>query len=147
MGTRTKFVCLCLLLGVALVCLFFTAANTIQAYQQFQQDHQHLVAGDVSTVRFWMTIPYIARVYHVPELCLDQSLHISPSNSQLTKHATLRDIASRSKQPINTIIRDVQRTILNYRQKHMSCGSPSTETGGSDGPQTLLVFLWRGAFL
>lgn len=151
---RAKFVCVSLLLCVAVVGTFFTATGTIQAYQRFQQDHQLIQTGDVTTVRAWMTIPYVARVYHVPESCFSQSLHIS--NHWLEKHATLRDIASYYHWSGDGLIRDVQEIILNYRQGQHACGTPVATPGASKTPgapgrvtvtPTFALFIWKGRVL
>jgi hypothetical protein len=100
----------------------FAAANTVQAYQEFQQNHQRILAGDVNAVSPWMTVPYIARVYHVPATCLDGSLHIT--DPFLQKRASLAYIAEATKRRGIDLIHTVQKTILNYRKKRMPCTFP-----------------------
>lgn len=66
-----------------------------------------------------MTIPYIAHVYHVPESCLLQSLHIS---AQILKtYASLRFIADASHRPLDAVMFDVRHTIQEYRQHRLVC--------------------------
>jgi hypothetical protein len=120
---RVKFLLVSLLLALALACMFFSAAGTIQAYQQFEKNHQRITSGDVSTVDSWMTLPYVAHVYHVPETCLYQSLHVL--NSWPTRHETLRALADRYRRPVNQVILEVQYAILNYRKHHIICPAPS----------------------
>lgn len=119
---RLKFIGVSLLLCIALAATVLAAASTIQAYQQFQQKHQRIQVGDVSTISSWMTLPYVAHVYHVPAACLDESLHVSLLTLQ--KHATLRYLADYYKKPVDTVIYTVQRTILDYRAKRLVCSSP-----------------------
>lgn len=119
LSVRLKFLSVSLLLCVALAGTIFAAVRTVQAYQQLEQDHQQLIAGDVSTIRSWMTLPYIARVYRVPSSCLFQSLHVSEPT--LKKYATLRSIADYYKKPVNVVIRDVQVMIQNYRHHRVNC--------------------------
>lgn len=69
-----------------------------------------------------MTIPYIAHVYHVPESCLFQSLHISTLT--LKTYASLRFIADASHRSIDAVMFDVRHTILEYRQHHLVCPTP-----------------------
>jgi hypothetical protein len=97
----------------------FCAVQTVQAFQRFQQEHQLVMTGDVRAIRPWMTVPYIAHFYHVPESYLDQSLHIT--NDQAIHRLPLHDLASRVKRPLNSLILDIQHAILNYR-KHQSGG-------------------------
>ena len=127
-----------LLLCIALAGMVFAAAGTVRAYQSFQEDHQRSIAGDVGTISSWMTLPYISHVYHVPAACLYGSLDISAP--ALQKHATLGYIANYYKKPVDTIIHNVQRVILDYRKKRITCGSPEVKvrvfpgiSGGGDG--------------
>jgi hypothetical protein len=124
---RLRLIGVSLLLCLALASTIFAAAGTVQAYQEFQQDHQRIMAGDVSTVSSWMTIPYVAHVYRVPETCLSVALHVS-KQPQLEKHATLRGIAEYYRRPVNDVIRDVRTTILDYRQKGPACTAPPPES-------------------
>lgn len=122
MKVRVKFLCVSLLLCLALAGLLFSAVRTIQAYQKVQQSHQRILSGDVSSIDAWMTFPYIARVYHVPEGCLYQSLHF-PS-TWMVRHSTLRVIADRYARPVEKIIQDVRQVILRYRRDRTICGPP-----------------------
>ena len=123
MRIRLKFIGVSLLLCVALVSLIVVGTETIQAYQQFTRRHQSLMESDVNTISPWMTIPYIARVYHMPEACLAQSLNIT--KPELEKSATLRSIADSYREPIETIIHAVQNAIRNYRQQQSVCATSS----------------------
>ncbi len=122
MSIRLKLLGVSLLLCVALASVIFAAVSTVQAYQQLTQNHQHVMAGDVSTISSWMTIPYIARVYHVPAACLSQSLHIT--SPALQQHANLRVIANYYRRPLDAVLNDVRDTITQYREKHLVCRDP-----------------------
>ncbi len=111
-----------LLLCLALVCTVFAASGTVQAYQQFQREHQQ-IDGDVSTVSGWMTLPYIARVYKVPEACLAHTLHFT--QPILSKHATLSMVANDTKKPVDTVIRNVRDFIVAFRKHQPICGNES----------------------
>ncbi|HEY6541865.1 MAG TPA: hypothetical protein VIZ18_13045 [Ktedonobacteraceae bacterium] len=126
MNARVKLVVTAILLCLALALTVFCAEQTVQAFQRFQQEHQLAVTGDVSTIRPWMTVPFIAHFYHVPESYLDQSLHIT--NDKMVRHLPLRDLASRIKRPLNSLILDIQHAILNYR-KHRSGAEASSVKG------------------
>ena len=115
MNARLKLVITGILLCMALALTVFCAVQTIQAFQRFQQERKLTMTGDVSTIRPWMTVPFIAHYYQVPENYLDQSLHIS--NDRTVHHLPLRDLASRVKRPVDGLIRDIQHAILNYRKQ------------------------------
>jgi len=125
LNARVKLVVTALLLCLALALTIFCAVQTVQAFQRFQQQRQLVMTRDVRAIRPWMTVPYIAYFYHVPESYLDQSLHIT---SDSTEHLLpLRDLAPRIKRPLAALIHDIQQAILNYRT-HRS-GTGVTEPG------------------
>ena len=130
MNVRVKFVILGVLLCLALGAAIFAAVTTFRAIQQFRQEHALIMAGDVSTIRPWMTVPFIARVYHVPENYLYQTLRIA--NPQPVRHATLRVLADSSNRPVDNVIHDIQKAILIYRKQHPRSG-PTPHTGQLNG--------------
>lgn len=116
LSIRTKLLVTGILLCVALGATIFFAVQTIQAIQRFQEEHALTLAGDVSTIRPWMTIPYIARVYHVPESYIYERLHITdPQSVRLT---SLHALAGRYNLPVDGLISDVQNAIRTYRNQH-----------------------------
>jgi hypothetical protein len=127
LGIRLKFIGVSILLCLALAGTIIAAIGTIRAYQKLEEHHQLITAGDVNTISSWMTVPYIARVYHIPESCLDGSLQLS--DPSLQKHATLRFIADQDKKPVDDLIHSVQQAILNYRKNHLFCGTPTNNAG------------------
>jgi hypothetical protein len=130
LNMRVKSVILGVLLCLALGATIVAAVTTFKAIQQFRQERALTASGDVSTIRPWMTVPFIADVYHVPENYLYQSLRIS--NPQPVRHATLRILADRSNRPVNDVIHDLQKAILIYRKQHSWSGSP-THSGQLNG--------------
>ena len=105
-----------MLLCLALAATIFCAIQTLQALQRFEKSRNLALSGDVSTIDDWMTLPYIARVYHVPENYLDQWLHIR--DRQSTRHTTLHALADRYNRPVDSLIHDIQRAIVTYRKQH-----------------------------
>src|SRR6266446_9976655 len=67
LNVRVKSVILGVLLCLALGATIVAAVTTFKAIQQFRQERALTASGDVSTIRPWMTVPFIAHVYHVPE--------------------------------------------------------------------------------
>jgi hypothetical protein len=109
--------------------------QTVKAIQRFEQARILTAAGDVSTIRPWMTIRYIARVYHVPEGYLYESLQIV--NSQPTYRTSLRSLAVRYNRSLNGLISDLQTAIKSYRKQHPSSRSPYSLNG-------MVCAQWRG---
>jgi len=115
-GERIKLGLLSLLLLLMLGFVCFAAVSTYEAVRNFQQQNNALEAGDVSTVRAWMTIHIVAHLYHVPEDYLSHALAVG--NPEQIRHFTLNQIASKKKQPVSRLIQTVQHAILNYRKTH-----------------------------
>ncbi len=115
-GERIKLGLLSLLLLLVLGFVCLTAVSTCEAVRNFQQRNNALEAGDVSTVRAWMTIHIVAHLYHVPEDYLSRTLAVG--NPEQIRHFTLNQIASTKKQPVSNLIQTVQHAILNYRKTH-----------------------------
>lgn len=105
------------LLVIALATTVLAAVSTIQAFQDFQQQHALVKAGDVRSIRSWMTIPYVAHLCHVPESYLYDTLHLTAS-TPLSNHLTLHMLAFRSQRPVDFVVSEVQRAIIAYRKKH-----------------------------
>jgi hypothetical protein len=124
LNARLKLVTTGILLCLALGLTVFCAMQTVQAFQRFQQEHKLTVTGDVSTIRSWMTVPFIAHFYHVPESYLDQSLHITNDNA--VHRLPLHELADRVKRPVDGLIRDIQHAILNYRHHRTRTGLAPT---------------------
>jgi hypothetical protein len=122
MNERTKVGILCVLLLLVLAFAAFAAANALQSVRNLQQQYREVKAGDVSTIRPWMTIYAISHIYHVPEDYLYLSLETSSTISPY--HTALYQIANRKRQPVDQIIHTVQRAILAYRKNHHSFTKP-----------------------
>lgn len=116
LNKRGKIILLCLLLTLALGLLAFTAVQTVQQIRSFQQHSRAVRAGDVHTVRPWMTVHAVSHIYHVPENYLYQELDIHNASSM--SHATLDTIAKTKHKPVNSVILNVQHAILAYRKTH-----------------------------
>lgn len=116
LSARIKLVVMAALLCLALGATIFCAAQTVQAIQRFQQDQALTMAGDVRTIRPWMTVPYISRVYHVPESYLYNWLNIP--NPPAMHRISLHSLAVRYHRSLDNLISDVQNAIKTYRKEH-----------------------------
>lgn len=116
LSERSKLSLLSFLLLLILGFLAFTSARTFQAVHNFQQQYSKVNAGDVSTMRPWMTVHTISHLYHIPENNLYRSLTMD--SATLSRHATLYQIAAHKRQPVDQVIHAIQHTILVYRKYH-----------------------------
>ncbi len=125
LNVRIKIVLLGLLLFLALSTTVFAARSTYSAVQHLQQQNALVRVGDVHSIRSWMTIPYIAHLYHVPASYLYHALHVP--DTPAFQHLTLHALSLRYKRPVNDLIRELQNAIETYRRQH-------TPPGSSPGP-------------
>lgn len=120
LSERAKLNLLSFLLVLILGFLAITAIRAFQTVHDFQQQYSKVKAGDVSTMRPWMTIHVLSHVYHVPENYLDRSLTIA--NPAQLRRATLYQIAADKRQSVDQVIHTAQRAILMYRKRQSSSG-------------------------
>jgi len=132
MSERVKLSALSVLLLLALAISAFASANTFQAVRNLQLRNHDVKVGNVSTIRTWMTVPTISRIYHVPEDYMYHSLEISSPSSY--HHATLFEIANRKQQPVDQVIYTLQHAILIYRKQHSRITMPSRVYHSSKNP-------------
>jgi hypothetical protein len=116
LSLRVRFAFTLILLLLALFCAVFAARATVETWQQFRQQNALTKSGDVRTIDSWMTIPYIAHTYHVPEHYLYSQLQIPESLA--LHHTTLHSLATRYHRPIDHLVTEVQGAIINYREQH-----------------------------
>jgi hypothetical protein len=123
MSERIKLSVLSALLLLALVISAFTIGNTVQAVRNLQLRNHDVKVGNVSTIRAWMTVPAISRIYHVPEDYVYHSL--DTPNHVSYHHMTLYEIAYLKHKPVDQVIHTLQHAILIYRQQHPGIAMPS----------------------
>src|SRR6478672_11986013 len=116
LSVRIRMLLMAILLVLSLVCTIVAGRATVNAFQSFQQENTLMKQGDVRTIRPWMTIPSISRVYQVPESYLCDALHLS--NTPALRHATLQMLAIREHYPVDKVIRTIQKAIVTYRRQH-----------------------------
>jgi len=85
------------------------------AIATFQHQNALTRTGDVRTMRPWMTIPYIAHEYHVPDHYLYETLNITRN---YPTHSTLQAIATHAHRPVSELIHTLQTAIIAYRKQH-----------------------------
>lgn len=80
-NSKQRIVIICLIIFGCLLILFF-GLRTFHAFQKFDRhgpppgDFPEKIETDVERVREWMTIPFIAHMYGVPEPILYEALDI-----------------------------------------------------------------------
>jgi hypothetical protein len=102
-----------LLVGIILTAFF--GVRLVRSAAQLH--HNRLPPGttDVQLIRGWMTIPYIARVYRVPEAYLWQGLGIPEAGN---RHRSIEALGVELGYSETKMLDKVQAIILTYQAQH-----------------------------
>lgn len=95
-----------------------------------------MATADVTTLRGWMTIPYVAVAYGVPEEYLFRQLQIPPENN---REASLVELNRRYRTgEEGQILRELQEAIQQFQRRHEQGPPhgppPDGAPGKRDGP-------------
>ncbi|MCB0191278.1 MAG: hypothetical protein KDJ65_04985 [Anaerolineae bacterium] len=111
------------LLVVGLLLIGFFGLRAARSYIRIQQTGLEPGVTDVEAIRGWMTVPYIAKAYEVPETFIFEQLGI-PAEGNGKK--SLRDLnREQMAGEQGTIVETVKAAIRLYQADH-----PPTDGGG-----------------
>ena len=110
------------LLVVAACLLVVVGVRAVRAYQGLRNE-QRVRAGELVGVRPWMTIPYIASVYEIPEDDLFRTLGLPQSEER--RHLPLQALARREGRDLNADIAALNAAI-DARRRTPGGGPTST---------------------
>jgi hypothetical protein len=99
---------LAVLLVLATCLLVVVGGQALRTYQGLR-NAQRVRAGEEVGVRPWMTIPYISRVYGVPEDDLFRTLGVS--NTEQHRHMPMQALARQEGRDLNADIAALNATI------------------------------------
>jgi hypothetical protein len=90
----------------------FFGLRAYHAYDRFQ--HNVLAAGtsDVEAIRGWMTLPYIARAYDVPEDALFEALGFPKAGNE---RSSVKQLITRYQRDPLATRRAIQQVLLGYQ--------------------------------
>jgi hypothetical protein len=104
------------LIIIGLMVIGFFGLRTARAFRQFHGhrppppfEGQH-IETDVNLIRDWMTVPFIARMYHVPEPLLFDALKISEHSNQEKSLKQLNE--EYFPQEAGTVLEKIKATVL-----------------------------------
>jgi hypothetical protein len=106
---------LVVLVLAGLVVTAFFGLRTVRAFRRMRQHHFEPIQTDVTQIKEWMTIPFIARMYRTPEDCLFKALKI-PAVPNRYRTLTELELHYRIGQP-GAILKEVQAVILDFQSK------------------------------
>lgn len=103
-----RVVPLAVLLTLAVCLLGIIGLRAVRAYQEVRNE-QRVAVGEAVGVRPWMTIPYIARTYQVPEQDLYAALGLTPTRRN--QKSPLQYVAAREGRDLDADIATLNRVI------------------------------------
>jgi len=95
-----------------LVLVGFFGARAYRAYERFQHPAPAGSLDDVADIRGWMTLPYVARAYSVPEDALFDALAIPRSGNE---RLSIKQIVAKYGRDPQTTRAILQQTVLRAR--------------------------------
>jgi membrane protein DedA with SNARE-associated domain len=132
------------LIALAVVAALATTLFGIRSYHTFLLLRSAYAAGapDVSTLRPWMTLGYVASAYGAPEAALRDRLGLPPEIGSAT---SLRSLAERAELPPLQYVQRVQRAIADVAPAHATGAAPDTTKWlGAAGDEILSALLAYG---
>lgn len=116
--SRTRKSRIGLLLTIALVVvglglMLFFGARAYRDYRRLQERGLAPGVTDVEAIRGWMTLPYLAQAYGVPEATLFEELGVPQEGNRRLSIKQLADKYARNPEEVRGA---VQQAILRYQQ-------------------------------
>jgi len=108
----TRLVLIAVLILVGLGLMLFFGGRAYRDYRRLQQRGLSPGVTDVEAIRGWMTLPYIARAYGVPEAALFEELGVPQVGNEKLSIMQLADKYGREPTEVRTTI---QQVILRYQ--------------------------------
>ena len=120
--SRKEKIFITILIVAGVILIGFFGMRAMRSYMRLQQTGLSTDATDVEAIRGWMTLPYIARAYNVPEEILFESLDIPKAGNE---KQSIMQLARKYNSKPSDIRATLQVVILQYRRK------ATPETGGA----------------
>jgi len=122
-----------LVIGLIALGILFTAFFGMRALHAFKKFDGHRppppgrpgkVETDVELIRGWMTVPFIAELYRVPEPALFDALKISPDEE--TREKSLRDLNREYYPDADSFVLDTVKATVEKLQPPTPDSAPTT---------------------
>lgn len=98
-------------IGLLLVTLF--GLRAVRSFMRIERSHLDPRSPSVDDIRGWMTLPHLAKVFHIPEPYLYEQLGISPDEAH---RLDLRELSlSRSPDAPEQFMERVRSVIRSYQ--------------------------------
>jgi hypothetical protein len=107
------------MVGAALVGFF--GLRAYHAFDRFQQSELTAGTTDVEAIRGWMTLPYIARAYGVPEDALFGALDIPKAGNE---RLSIKQLVAKYRHDPLATRQAIQQVLLQHQRTPKSGGAP-----------------------
>jgi hypothetical protein len=81
--------------------------------------HARHLRWENEPIRPWMSVPFIAHTHHVPAHILYQAIGVEPEPHD---RRPLRDLAREQHRPVDDVVRDLERALVNAGHVHPDSG-------------------------
>ncbi len=88
--------------------------------------HARRLRWENEPIRPWMSVPFIAHTHHVPARILYQAIGLEPEPHD---RRPLRMIAREQHRPVDDVVRDLERALVNAGHVHPAPSSPGSGSG------------------
>lgn len=112
-----------LLIGLVVLGLFLTlffGARAARSYLRIWQTGLQPGVTDVEAIRGWMTVPYIARAYGVPEEVIFERLDIPPEDNRSRSLAELNRLYAPGERGL--VLETAKQAVKAYLDEHTAPG-------------------------
>ncbi len=126
-----------LVIALISIGILFTAFFGMRALHDFRKFNGHgppppgKVETDVELIRDWMTVPFVSRMYHVPDELIFEALEISPKNN---RDKNLKELNQEYYSNIDDYVLDLVKTTILAHQPPLTPDSAPTTVPPSTAP-------------
>ena len=121
-GSRTGHILIIGLIVLGVILVMFFGFRAVRSYLRIQQTGLQPGVSDVELIRGWMTIPYIAAAYGVPEAYLFKQIGIPPDGNENKSLGQLNREYAPGEQAV--ILNAAKAAVRQYQAEH----PPTPET-------------------
>lgn len=122
LSRRTRRIVLLTTLLVLSVVLFLIVGVRLTRSALEMRNQRRVQAGEMLGVRPWMTVPYIARTYHLPEDQIFQALNLN--DTRRNRRTPLSVLAARDRRDLDADIATIN-ALIDRRQSPRPPPTPS----------------------
>lgn len=126
-----------LVIGIIIIGILFTVFFGMRAIHAFRKFNGHRppppgkVETDVELIRDWMTVPFVSRMYHVPDEIIFDALEISPKNN---RDKNLKELNQEYYSTTNDYVLDMVKTTIMANQPPPTPDPASTAVSPPTAP-------------